>query len=159
MGLHKILKIVVGILGVIALVIAGVVTTLDSEGLQEELKAAGGNVNAIEVPSSIGYLMTIAYIVLALILVLVVIFVIKGLASGNAKNTLIGVGAFLVVVAISYFVAPSDAPAEVMEAAKEGVELTPSKLKWIGAGINAFYILAATAIGLMLFSGAKKLVK
>jgi len=155
MGLHKILKIVVGILGVVALVIAGVVTTLDSEGLQEELKAVGGNVNAIEVPSSISYLMIIAYIVLALILVLVIIFVLKGLASGgNAKNTLIGVGAFLVVIAISYFLASG-----VETPMKDGEVLSANGARWVGAGINAFYILAATAIGLMLFSGAKKLVK
>ncbi|MEP0262561.1 hypothetical protein [Dokdonia sp.] len=154
MGLHKIFKIVVGILGVIALVIAGVVATLDSEGLQEELKALDGNVNGMVVPQSISYLMLIAYIVLALILVLVIIFVIKGLASGNAKNTLIGVGAFLIVIAISYFSANG-----VETPMKDDKILSANGAKWVGAGINAFYILAATAIGLMLFSGAKKLIK
>lgn len=154
MGLHKILKIVVGVLGVVALIIAGVVASLDSEGLQEELKAAGGNVNAIDVPSSISYLMLIAYVVLALILVLVIIFVLKGLASGNAKNTLIGVGAFLVVIAISYLLASG-----VETPMKDGEVLSANGARWVGAGINAFYILASIAIGLMLFSGAKKLVK
>jgi len=154
MGLHKILKIVVGILGVVALVIAGVVASLDSAGLQEELKAAGGDVTAIDVPSSISYLMLIAYVVLALILVLVIIFVLKGLASGNAKNTLIGVGAFLIVIAISYLMASG-----VETPMKDGEVLSANGARWVGAGINAFYILAATAIGLMLFSGAKKLVK
>ena len=154
MGLHKILKIVVGILGVIALVIAGVVATLDSEALQEELKAVG-SINAMEVPASISYLMVIAYIVLALILVLVVIFVVKGLATGgNAKNTLIGVGAFLLVIAISYLMASG-----VETEMKDGEILSANGARWVGAGINAFYILASVAIGLMLFSGAKKLVK
>ncbi|MFT5891537.1 MAG: peptidoglycan/LPS O-acetylase OafA/YrhL [Dokdonia sp.] len=154
MGLHKILKIVVGILGVVALVIAGVVATLDSEGLQEELKAVG-SINAMEVPASISYLMIIAYIVLALILVLVVIFVLKGLASGgNAKNTLIGVGAFLLVIAISYLMASG-----VETEMKDNKILSANGARWVGAGINAFYILASVAIGLMLFSGAKKLVK
>ncbi len=154
MGLHKILKIVVGILGVIALVIAGVVSTLDSEALQEELKAVG-SINAMEVPASISYLMLIAYIVLGLILVLVVVFVLKGLASGgNAKNTLIGVGAFVLVIAISYLMASG-----VETEMKDGEILSANGARWVGAGINAFYILASVAIGLMLFSGAKKLVK
>ena len=154
MGLHKIFKIVVGVLGVISLVIAGIVATLDSEALQLELKALDGNVNGMVVPQSISYLMLIAYIVLALILVIVIIFVIKGLASGNAKNTLIGVGAFLLVIAISYFLADG-----VETPMKDGEILSANGAKWVGAGINAFYILAATAIGIMLFSGAKKLIK
>ncbi len=158
MGLHKILKIVVGVLGVVALIFAGIVWTIDSEPLQEEVKQFG--INAVDVPSSITNLMLIAYVVLALILVLVVVFVIKGLFSGNAKNVLIGVGLFLLVIAISYFTASSDIPKEIMAAAaKQDIELTPNKMKWVGAGINSFFILAATAIGLMLFSGAKKLVK
>ncbi|MFC4634698.1 hypothetical protein ACFO3O_12315 [Dokdonia ponticola] len=154
MGLHKILKIIVGVLGVVALIIAGVVASLDSEGLQETLKAANGDVTAIDVPSSISYLMMIAYVVLALILVLVIIFVIKGLASGNAKNTLIGVGAFLAVIAVSYLLANG-----VETPMKDGEVLSANGSRWVGAGINAFYILASIAIGLMLFSGAKKLVK
>jgi len=158
MGLHKILKIVVGVIGVIAMIFAGIVWTIDSEPLQEEVKALG--INAVDVPSSIGNLMTIGYIVLALILVLVIIFVIKGLFSGNAKNVLIGVGIFLLVIAISYFVASDAIPEDIMRAAaKQDIELTPNIMKWVGAGINSFFILAATAIGLMLFSGAKKLVK
>ena len=152
MGLHKILKIVVAILGVVALVLAGIVWTIDSEPLQEEVKALG--INAVEVPSSITNLMMVAYIVLGLILVLLVIFVLKGLFSGNAKNTLIGVGAFLLVIAISYFAASG-----VETPMKDGEVLSANGARWVGAGINAFYILAATAIGLMMFSGAKKLVK
>lgn len=158
MGLHKILKIVVGVIGVIAMIFAGIVWTIDSEPLQEEVKALG--INAVDVPSSIGNLMTIGYIVLALILVLVIIFVIKGLFSGNAKNVLIGVGIFLLVIAISYLMASDAIPADIMQAAaKQDIDLTPNIMKWVGAGINSFFILAATAIGLMLFSGAKKLVK
>lgn len=152
MGLHKILKIVVAVLGIIAMIFAGIITTIDSEPLQEEVKTLG--INAVEVPSSISNLMMIAYVVLALILVLVVIFVLKGLFSGNAKNTLIGVGVFLLVVAISYFTASG-----VETPMKDGEVLSANGARWVGAGINAFYILAATAIGLMLFSGAKKLVK
>jgi len=152
MGLHKILKIIVAVLGIVALIFAGIVWTLDGEGLKEELKLVG--ISKMEIPSSINNLMLIAYIVLGLILILLIIFVLKGLFSGNAKNTLIGVGAFLFVIAISYFTASG-----VETPMKDGEVLSANGAKWIGAGINAFYILAITAIGLMLFSGAKKLVK
>ena len=158
MGLHKISKIVVAIMGVIAMIFAGIVWTIDSEPLQEEVKALG--IEAVEVPSSITNLMLIAYIVLALIIVLLVIFVLKGLFNGNTKNVLIGVGIFLLVIAIAYFTASSEISPDIMKAAADqDIELTPSKMQWVGAGINSFFILAATAIGLMLLSGVKKLIK
>ena len=50
-------------------------------------------------------IMLVAWIILGIILVIVLFYVLKGLFSGNAKKTLIGVGAFLLVVAISYFAA------------------------------------------------------
>ena len=96
----------------------------------------------------------LAWVVIGIALVLVVIFVLKGLFSGNAKNTLVGAGAFLLIVAISYFAA-SGAEEVPM---KDGEVLSASGSQWVSAGINAFFILAAIAIILMLVSGAKKLV-
>jgi len=37
--------------------------------------------------------------------------------------------------------------------------LSASGARWVGTGIRAFYILAAVAIGLMLFSGVTKIIK
>lgn len=142
MGLHKILKIIVAIVGIAALVVAGMVWG------NNDAIVDGGSQNLVDI------MMVLAWVVIGIALVLVLIFVLKGLFSGNSKNTLIGVGAFLLVVAISYFAASG---AEEV-AMKDGEMLSASGSQWVSAGINAFFILAVVAIGLMLVSGAKKLV-
>ncbi len=146
MGLHKILKIIVAIIGIAALIVAGMVWA-NNKAIE-----GGESQNLVDI------MILLAWIVIGIAILLVAVFVLKGLFTGNAKNTLIGVGAFLVVMAIAYFVAPSEVPQGVMAAAKDDVVLTPQKIQLIGAGINAFFILAAIAILLMLVSGAKKLV-
>ncbi|WP_298329078.1 MULTISPECIES: hypothetical protein [unclassified Dokdonia] len=142
MGLHKILKLIVGIVGIVALVVAGMVWA------NNEAIVGGDSQNLVDI------MILLAWIVIGIAVILVAIFVIKGLFSGNAKNTLIGAGAFLLVVAISYFAASG---AEEV-AMKDGEMLSASGSQWVSAGINAFFILAAVAIVLMVISGAKKLV-
>ncbi|AEE19744.1 hypothetical protein JM84_2996 [Dokdonia sp. Hel_I_63] len=142
MGLHKILKLIVGIVGIVALVVAGMVWA------NNEAIVGGDSQNLVDI------MILLAWIVIGIAVILVAIFVIKGLFSGNAKNTLIGAGAFLLVVAISYFAASG---AEEV-AMKDGEILSASGSQWVSAGINAFFILAAVAIVLMVISGAKKLV-
>lgn len=141
MGLHKILKIVVALIGIVALVVAGMVWAND-----EAIR--GGDSQGL-----VDTMMTLTWIVIIIAIVLVLIFVIKGLFTGNTKNTLIAVGAFAVVIAISYFTATG-----VETPLKDGEVLSANGSKWVSAGITAFFILAAIAIGLMLVSGAKKLV-
>lgn len=141
MGLHKILKIVVALIGIVALVVAGMVWAND-----EAIR--GGDSQGL-----VDTMMTLTWIVIIIAIVLVLIFVIKGLFTGNTKNTLIAVGAFALVIAISYFTATG-----VETPLKDGEVLSANGSKWVSAGITAFFILAAIAIGLMLVSGAKKLV-
>lgn len=141
MGLHKILKIVVALIGIAALVVAGMVWVND-----EAIR--GGDSQGL-----VDTMMTLTWIVVIVAIVLVLIFVIKGLFTGNTKNTLISVGAFALVIAISYFTATG-----VETPLKDGEVLSANGSKWVSAGITAFFILAAIAIGLMLVSGAKKLV-
>lgn len=152
MGLHKITKVIMGILGVAGLIFAGIVATVDGEGLKQEVKDAG--IQAVEIPQSINMLVIISYIVLAVCIFLVVIFVLKGLFSGNAKNTLIGLGAFLLVIAISYLLASG-----VETPMRDGKILSANGAKWVSAGLNAFYILAILAIVAMVGGGLKKLIK
>lgn len=142
MGLHKILKLIVGIVGIVALVVAGMIWA------NNEAIVGGDSQNLVDI------MILLAWVVIGIAIVLVAIFVLKGLFSGNAKNTLIGAGAFLLVVAISFFAASG---AEEV-AMKDGEMLSASGSQWVSAGINAFFILAAVAIVLMLISGAKKLV-
>ena len=142
MGLHKILKLIVGIVGIVALVVAGMIWA------NNEAIVGGDSQNLVDI------MILLAWVVIGIAIVLVAIFVLKGLFSGNAKNTLIGAGAFLLVIAISFFAASG---AEEV-AMKDGEMLSASYSQWVSAGINAFFILAAIAIVLMLISGAKKLV-
>ena len=75
-------------------------------------------------------------------------------SGSSLKGTLIGLGAFLAVVVISYGLASGE---EVQ--LRDGEVLSASAVRWVEAGIYAFYILAIVAIGAMIFSGVKKLAK
>ena len=89
MGLHKILKIVALLLSVAGVISLGMIV---SNG-DDAVKATGEGLD--------GFLY-IAYIMFALVLFFVIVFVLKGLMAGDIKKTLITVGAFLLVVLISY---------------------------------------------------------
>jgi hypothetical protein len=140
MGLHKILKIVALLLS-----IAGVISLamIVSNG-DDAVKATGEGLD--------GFLY-IAYVMFALVLFLVIIFVLKGLMAGDIKKTLITVGAFLVVIIISYVMADG-----VETLMKDGEILSESGSRWISTGINAFVLLGILAIGSMAFGGVKKII-
>ena len=135
MALHKILKLVALLLGVVALVMG---IWLFSTGNQ----------------SLVQPLMYIGYAVFLLTVLFVVIFVLKGLFSGNIKNTLITVGAFLAVVVVAYLISNG-----VETPMKDGEMLSASGSKWVGTGLYTFYFLAIIAIGTMIVTGAKKIFK
>jgi accessory gene regulator protein AgrB len=140
MGLHKIFKIVALLLG-----LAGVVFwfLLVSKG-DEYVKMTGEGVSPM---------LYTGYIIMAIVVIMVLMFVVSGVLAGNVKKTLISVGAFLAVVLISYAVASGNT---------EGLPLvdnqvvTESTSRWVGTGLIAFYILAIGAIASMVFSGVKK---
>ena len=84
------------------------------------------------------------------------VFVIKNLfTSGSSlKGTLIGLGAFLAVVVISFLLASGEETPM-----RDGEVLSASASRWVETGIYAFYLLALIAVGAMVFSGVKKLAK
>ncbi|WP_347373825.1 hypothetical protein [Aequorivita sp. Q41] len=141
MALHKILKIVALLLSIAGVIFLAMIIAKGDEAVV----ATGEGVD--------GFLY-IAYITLAIVIVFVLFFVLKGIFSGNIKNTLMSVGAFLLIVVISYVLA--DANPMTMQ---DGEMLSASGSKWVGAGLYAFYILAVLAIGSMVFSGIKKVTK
>jgi peptidoglycan/LPS O-acetylase OafA/YrhL len=138
MGLHKIIKIVGLILSLIGVVILGMMIMKGDDVIKE----TGSGIDA--------FIYT-AYVIFALVLIAVVIFGLKGLMSGNIKNTLIIIGAFVVIVGVSYGLADNN-----QLTLANGELLTESNSKWIGAGLYTFYILAIVAIGSMIISGFKK---
>ncbi len=146
--MHKIFKIVAlvlslaGIVSLIRIISAGDTVMKDA--------AATGDTALVE-PMA-----WIAYIILALVLAFVVFFVIKNLFTNSAglKNTLIGLGGFLLVAIISYVISSG-----VETPMRDGKILSASGAKLVSTGLNMFYILAVLAIIAMLGSGVKKLIK
>lgn len=140
MGLHKIFKIVALLLG-----LAGVVFwfLLVSKG-DEYVKMTGEGVSPM---------LYTGYIIMAIVVLMVLLFVVSGVLAGNVKKTLMSVGAFLAVVLISYVMASGST---------EGLPLVDNKVvsestsRLVGTGLIAFYILAVVAIFSMVFSGVKK---
>ena len=149
MGLHKILKIVAGVLG-----LAGIIflVTIISKG-DDAIKAAaaGGDTSAVD---PMAY---VAYITLFIILIVVLFFVLTGLFSNTAtlKKTLVNVGSFLLLFAIAYFVFANGVETPM----RDGKVLSEGGSKMVGAGLYLFYILIFTAAASMLFFGLKKMLK
>jgi NADH:ubiquinone oxidoreductase subunit 6 (subunit J) len=140
MGLHKILKIVAFALAIIGAIFALMIMAGDEESAQ----------------SMSGNMLYVAYAVLGIVLLLVVLFVIKGLFAGNLKKTLLTVGVFLAIVFISYGIS-SGTDLNLKPFIDKGADVTESTSKTVGAGLYTFYILAVLAIGSMLYGGAKKI--
>ena len=143
MGLHKIIKIVALVLSLVGIVLFAMLVSTGDEVIEQ----TGESVD--------GY-MYVAYIMFALVLLFVLVFVLKGIFAGNLKKTLISVGLFLLIGVISYVMASNSV--EGLPLVDEKV-ISESSSKWVGTGLYAFYILAIMAIGAMIFSGIKKLTK
>jgi len=149
MDLHKILKYIGLILGVIGLILLGRVIMTGNDVIKTD----------IDVQSSVvdPYLY-VAYIVFAITVVLVLIYVIKGVFSGDIKKTLISIGLFAVIMVLGY-VMSSGTDLDLQPFADKGEVISESTSKMVGAGLNAFYFLAIIAIGAMVFGGIKKATK
>lgn len=146
MTLHKVLKYLAIVIGVIGLIFLGRIVVAGDDAIK-----ASGDMQA----SMLDPFIYLTYAVLAVIIVLVAIFVLKGLITGNIKKTLLSIGIFAVVVLISYFIAEPTVNFEL--AAGSSVDETTSI--WVDTGLRTFYILAIVAVGTMVFSGVKKLIK
>lgn len=138
MSLHKIIKIASIILSVVGIIYFLLILFTG----EDTIKETGEYVD--------GYIY-VSYIVLAIALLLVAIFVIKGILSGNIIKTLILVGAFLLIVAISY--ALTDGTEHIT---RDGTVITAGESRWIGTGLYVFYIIAIIAVAAMLFTGIKR---
>lgn len=145
MTLHKVLKYLALVIGVIGMILLGRIVATGDDAIEASADLQG---------SLLDPYMWIAYLVLAAVVILVGIFVIVGLFRGNIKNTIIAVGSFLVIIVVAYVL--SDGEAKTL---KDGTTLSASGDHWVGAGLVTFYILAGIAIATMVFSGIKKLAK
>jgi hypothetical protein len=137
MNTHKIIKIIAFALAIIGSIFALMIMA-GSEGMIDNI-------------------LYVTYAVLVMVLALVLIFVIKGLFTGDIKKTLITVGAFLAVILITYSIS-SGTDLDLQPFNDKGLGITEADSKNVGAGLYAFYFLAIIAIGSMLLGGVKKLL-
>ncbi|WP_248724294.1 hypothetical protein [Seonamhaeicola sp. ML3] len=140
MGLHKILKIVAFALAILGAIFVFMIWFGD----EDTASSMGGN------------LLYVSYVILALILGFVIIFVLKGLFAGNIKKTLMSVGAFLAIILVSYGIS-SGTDLDLQPFVEKGQDVTEATSKNVGAGLYAFYVLAILAIASMAYSGVKKI--
>ena len=150
MKLHKILKIVAALLG-----LAGIIFLVLIIGKGDDAIAAAALDGDTAIMDPILY---ITYVIFAMTLAAVVIFVLLNLFTDTSslKGTLIGVGAFVGVLVISYVLSSGSDAANYMY---NGAPATEGESHMVGAGLVAFYILIAGAAFSMLLFGVKKISK
>ena len=146
MDLQKLLKIVAIVTGVISIFFLASILSAGDEAIKAG--ESGGTVNVF---------MYVSYTVLAIAVLIVLAFTILNLVSNTSgfKNTLIGIGAFVVLSLLCYFGFANGVETPL----KDGNMLTANGSRLIGAGLYLFYFLAFIAGGIMLGFGIKKMVK
>ena len=105
---------------------------------------------------SVSYIIYLAQFILFITVVTTVFFSFKNLASDKKKlkKSLMSIGAFLLVVAVAYvFSSGEETPMQ------DGEVLSAAGARMVETGIRTFYFLTVIAIGSMLFSSVKKLIK
>lgn len=150
MKLHKILKIFAAVLSLIGAIILVMIISKGDTAITSAYEAG-------EDTSLVDNMAYVAYLIFVIVLVFVIGFVIKNLFTdtGSLKSTLIGLGAFVTVLVISYVSSGGD---PTVYKHSEGIA-TETSSHLVGAGLVAFYILGVLAIGSILFTGVKKLIK
>ncbi|MDB9874121.1 hypothetical protein OAC97_02540 [Flavobacteriaceae bacterium] len=140
------MKIVAIIIGVVSIYFLGRIIFTGDEAI-----------NAGEGSGIVNMFMYVAYVILAIAVLIVLIFSVLNLASNTAglKNALMGVAAFAVLSLLCYY---GFANGEEIHL-KDGNMLSASESKLIGAGLYLFYVLAVIAGCIMLGFGIKKMVK
>lgn len=146
--MYKIFKILVALISLVGVV--SLVTIISKGNDAIETAAQSGDTGIVE-PIAIS-----AYIMLASIIGFVLFFVLKNLVTNTAglKNTVVGVGAFLGVLIISYLLSGGD----LMDYKNGDILATSNESHMVGAGLTAFYFLLAIAAIAMIFSGVKKII-
>lgn len=151
MKLYKIIKIIAGLLGIAGVIFLGTVVSKGDEAIQS---AALDGDTAILDP-----MLYVTYIIFALTILLVLIFVFQNLFTNTKtiKSTLIGAGAFLVVLIVSYILTNGDDASKYIY---DGINATEGETHLVSAGLVAFYILTIGAVLSMILSPLiKKLAK
>lgn len=135
MNLNKLSRLIVIVLSIISIVFLATIMASDAPD--------GGMIEPF---------IYVAYITLFIAIVLVLVYTLKNLASKDLKKTLISVGSFLAVLLIAFIFADGT-PVPL----KDGGEVSSFASKMVSTGLNAFYLLALIAVGLMIFTGYNRI--
>jgi len=143
MNLQKLVKILVLVIGVVAMFFLVRIMMLGDEAIESD-EANQGIVSS--------YIM-LSIVVLIITTVISLIFSLKNILSSSEKlkGALKAIGLFALVVAVAYFL--SSGTEQVLDG---GEILTASQSHWIEAGIRTFYILVIVAVITMLGFGIKR---
>jgi len=154
MVIHKVLKYLVLLLSIIAA--AFFIYTI-AQG-DDSIEIDEGGIQA----STVTPLMYLSYVMLAIIVAAVLIFLVANLVSNPAalKKALLSVGIVVVICAIAYFVFAdgSDAANNAISLG-DGDYLSEANSKIIGASIYTFYIMAFLAVASIVWAGVTKMIK
>ncbi len=76
----------------------------------------------------------------------------------DAKKSLLGIGATIIILVICYFIASSEIPASLVQAADK-FDVSASAYKWIGMGGYATYLLLAVAFIALIATEVKAAIQ
>ena len=146
--MHKILKIVLIVIGVIA------------AGLTFFAMPSGDDPAAID-SGSIDVMFILTWILLIAAAVLALFFGLKKMMTtkGGLKKALFSLGGLAVLFIIGYALSSGDeANAVVSTMSDRGIETSSGTVKNIGMLLNVFFGMTIVAVALMIWPGIKKLI-
>ena len=156
MKISKVLSYVVLAVGAVGIVLWFLMTSSFTKMMEENGVAEARELPLEVASAAVNPLYYITLIVFGLVILVTLITVFSSLAKNPAgiKKAAIGIVVFAVVAVIGYVLAQG-----VETPMKDGEILSAGGSKLVGAGLYMFYILAIIAVGLMVISGFKKLIK
>lgn len=148
MNIQKITTIVAAIFGVLGLVLLFMIIGTGDEDIK--MAALQGEYGVVSP------FITLALVILILIVLVTLVFSLLNLASNpeKLKRAGISLGIFVVILGLAFALSEG-----VETPLKDGEILSASASRWVETGLRTFFFLAIIAVGSMLFSGVKKLIK
>lgn len=144
--MYKIVKIVLAVLGLIGVILWFQLPSSDVPATE----AIGS--------ASMNFMFIITYLLLGIAILFSLVFSLVNLFANpkSLKKTLLVIGGFLLVVAISYGLA-SGTDVSIDEMAARGIQTSETTIKRIGMGLNMFFILTIIAVAAMIWGGVRKM--
>jgi len=147
MNIQTIVKIISAVFGLLGVVFLFRIIGVGDEEIK--MAASMGDYGVVSP------LVSLAIAILFVTIAVTVVFSLINLASSpqKLKKSLLFIVCFIVVIGLAFAISSG-----VETPLKDGKILSASGSRWVEAGIRMFYILAASAIGSMMFFGGKKLI-